>query len=151
VRTLFTTMVLCAAFSVLIAPTVRGAESSPEIPNLVGSWVGEYKVYLHTGQKMASAELRITEQDGPHFRGVNAWKDAAGGKPMTTKKGKLITQDSEPFVGIIGFDGKSITIVEQDDMGTLHGELEGKDTMRLIYGEPGSNAMVFRMVLKRKQ
>jgi hypothetical protein len=72
------------------------------------------------------------------------------GKPLTTKNGKLITGDTEPFVGVIGFDGKSITIAEQDDTGVLHGKLVGKDTMLLIYEEPGANAMVFRLELKRK-
>ncbi len=69
---------------------------------------------------------------------------------MTMKKGQLITEDKEPFIGVIGFDGKSITIVERDDMGTITGQLTDRDTMQLIYGESGSNAIVFRMELKRQ-
>ncbi len=68
---------------------------------------------------------------------------------MTTKKGKIITEDEEPFIGVVGFENKSITIVEHDDMGTITGQLIDRDTMQLIYGEPGSNAMVFRLELKR--
>lgn len=150
-KTLWTTMLLCAALCVLIVPTGVKAESDDKFPNLVRNWVdNQYKVYLYTGHKLAKVEFRIKEQDGPHFRGVNVWNHVDSDKPLTTKDGKLITHDAEPFVGTVGFDGKSITIVEQGDMGIMHGELVGKDTMRLIYGEPGSNAMVFRLELKRK-
>lgn len=150
-KTLSITILFWALVGVLILPAGVNAESNDKLPNLVGTWVdNQYKVYLHTGHKIAKVEFRITEQDGPHFRGVNVWSHIDSGKPMTTKKGKLITHDEEPFIGIIGFDGKTITIVEQDDMGTMHGELIGNDTIRLVYGEPGSNAMVFRLELKRK-
>jgi hypothetical protein len=149
-RSLCRIIVICSALCILIVPTGLKAESSGESPNLIGKWVGEYKAYFYAGSRITQVELRINQQDGPYFKGVNAWKHVDHGKPLTAKKGKPLTEDAEPVVGIIGFDGKSITIVEQDDLGTLHAELVGKDTMRLIYGEPGSHAAVFRVVLKRK-
>ncbi|MCX2979236.1 hypothetical protein [Candidatus Marimicrobium litorale] len=121
------------------------------LPDLRGNWVGTYKVYLHGGHKMAEAEFRIVEQDGPYFRGKNAWRHVDKKQPMTTKIGKLISQDEEPFVGVIGFNNTSISIAEQDDMGALGGQLVNRDTMQLIYSEPGANAMVFRIELKRKR
>jgi hypothetical protein len=144
-------MMACAVLCILVVPSNLKAESHQKFPNMVGNWVdNEYKVYLYTGSKIGQIVFHIKEQDGPYFRGVHVWKHIDKGKPMTTKKGKLITGDTEPFVGIIGFDGKSITIAEQDDTGVLHGKLIGKDTMELIYEEPGSNAMVIRYVLKKK-
>lgn len=137
-------------FGLLTTPIGLLAKSKQEYPDLNGNWVGEYKVYLRHGHKMAVAEFRIDQQDGPHFRGINAWRHVDSGKPMTMKKGQLITEDEEPFIGVIGFDGKSITIVEHDDMGTITGQLVDRDTMQLIYGEPGSNAMIFRLELKRQ-
>jgi hypothetical protein len=150
-RVSYRLMLASVMLFILVVPSTVKAESPQEFPNMVGNWVdNEYKVYLYTGFKMAQVEFRIKEQDGPHFRGVHVWKHVDNGKPLTTKNGKLITGDTEPFVGVIGFDGKSITIAEQDDTGVLHGKLVGKDTMLLIYEEPGANAMVFRLELKRK-
>ncbi|MCP4341077.1 MAG: hypothetical protein GY799_19860 [Desulfobulbaceae bacterium] len=143
-------VLLGVMIGILTTPISLLAQSKQEYPDLNGNWVGEYKVYLHHGHKMAVAEFRIAQQDGPHFRGINAWRHVDSGKPMTIKKGKLITEDEEPFIGVIGFDLKSITIVEHDDMGTITGQLVDRDTMQLIYGEPGSNAMVFQLELKRK-
>ncbi len=143
-------VLLGVMIGILTTPIGLLAKSKQEYPDLNGNWVGEYKVYLRHGHKMAVAEFRIDQQDGPHFRGINAWRHVDSGKAMTVKKDQLITEDEEPFIGVIGFDGKSITIVEHDDMGTITGQLIDRDTMQLIYGEPGSNAMVFRMELKRK-
>ncbi len=149
-RTSYRFMLVGFILFVLVFPLGLQAKTPQKFTNLVGNWVdNDYKVYLYTGQKKGQIEFRIKEQDGPHFRGVHIWKHVDKGKPLTTKKGKFITGDREPFVGVIGFDGESITIAEQDDTGVLHGKLVGKDTMLLIYEEPGSNAMVFRLELKR--
>jgi len=149
--TLYRFMLASLMLFILVTPSSLKAESSQEFPNMVGNWGDdEYKVYLYTGSKIGQIEFQIKEQDGPHFRGVHVWKHVDSGKPLTTKNGNLITGDTEPFVGVIGFDGKSITIAEQDDTGVLHGMLTGDDTMQLIYEEPGPNAMVFRLELKRK-
>jgi hypothetical protein len=135
----------------LVVPAGLKAKSDQEFPNTVGTWVdNHYKATFYTGSKIGRNEFRIKEQDGPYFRGVHQWKQTDGGKPLTTKKGKLITEDTEPFVGVIGFDGESISMAEQDDTGLLHGKLVAKDTMLLIYEEPGSNALVMRLELKRK-
>jgi len=148
---LYRFMLASVMLFILVVPSSLKAGSQLKFVNMVGNWVdNEYKVYLHTGHKIGRIEFHIKEQDGPHFRGFHVWEHIDKGKPLTTKNGKFITGDKEPFVGIIGFDGKSITIAEQDDTGVLHGELVGENTMLLIYEEPGSNAMVFRLELKRK-
>ena len=150
-ETFYRLLLFSVALFTLVVPSSLKAGSPRQLPNLVGSWVdNEYKVYLHTGHKIGRIEFQIKEQDGPHFRGVHIWEHVDSNKPLTTKNGKFITGDKEPFVGIIGFDGQSITIAEQDDGGVLHGKLVGKDTIQLIYEESGSNAMVFRLELKRK-
>ncbi len=57
---------------ILTTPIGLLAQLKQEYPALNGNWVGEYKVYLRHGHKMAVAEFRIDQQDGPHFRGINA-------------------------------------------------------------------------------
>jgi hypothetical protein len=149
---LFRYLLGCAVLCILAAPSSLKAASHQKFPNMVGDWTdNEYKVYLYTGTKIGQIVFHIKEQEGPYFRGEHVWKHIDKGKPLTTKNGKYITHDTEPFVGVIGFDGKSITIAEQDDGGLLHGELTGKNTMHLIYEEPGSNAMVILYELKRKK
>ncbi len=78
---------------ILTTPISLLAQSKQEYPDLTGNWVGEYKVYLRHWHKMAVAEFRINQQDGPHFRGINAWRHVNSGIPMTVKKSQLISED----------------------------------------------------------
>ena len=142
-------------FLATMGSAINAEQQSPDpidvLPDLLGNWVGTYKVYLDGGHKLAEAEFRIVEQDGPYFKGINAWRHIDKKQPMATKAGELISQDEERFVGVIGFNNTSASIAEQDDIGTLGGHLVNRDTMQLIYSEPGANAMVFRVELKRKR
>jgi hypothetical protein len=148
--TFYRFMLACVVLCILVVPTGLKAESPQKFPNVVGTWVdNHYKAYFYTGPQIGRNEFRIKEQDGPYFKGVHQWKQGDG-KPLAMKKGKPINADTEPLVGVIGFDGESITMAEQDDTGVLHGKLVGKDTMLLIYEEPGSNAVVIRLELKRE-
>ena len=149
-RTFYRIMQACVVLCILLVPVGLKAESDQKYPNLVGTWVDkQYEAEFYAGPQFGWNEFRIQEQDGPYFKGFHHWKQGGGDKPLAIKKGKAIDEDTEPLVGVIGFDGESITMAEQDDTGVLHGKLVGKDLMLLIYEEPGSNAVVIRLELKR--
>lgn len=121
------------------------------IPNLKGAWVGEYEAYFHAGMTKARVEIEITEQTGAGFRGFNSWQHHRDKQPpLAVQKGKPATSDKEPIMGVVGFDGKTLYIVEQGDDGRLDAALVGPDTMRVIYTESGDNALVYRTELTRQ-
>ncbi len=145
-------IVLCCTLGFSNAFADEGTDS---LPNLVGTWSGvEGKAYLkaffHEGHRVGGIELRITEQDGAYFRGVNAWEHTDAKEALTEFEGKRIASAEEPFVGVIGWDGKTLYIAEHGDTGYIHAYLEGPDTMKAVYTESGPNALVIRFSLKRK-
>lgn len=121
------------------------------IPNLKGVWAGEYEAYFHAGMTKARVEIEITEQTGAGFKGFNSWQHQKDTQPpLAVQKGKPVTSDKEPIMGVVGFDGKTLYIVEQGDSGRIDAELVGSDTMRVIYSESGDNALVYRTELTRQ-
>ena len=82
-------------FLATMGSAINAEQQSPDpidvLPDLLGNWVGTYKVYLDGGHKLAEAEFRIVEQDGPYFKGINAWRHIDKKQPMATKAGELIS------------------------------------------------------------
>ncbi|MCP4319644.1 MAG: hypothetical protein GY789_27605 [Hyphomicrobiales bacterium] len=132
-----------------IAAPVFGADES--IPNLVGTWTGEKTVYFLKGERHSIDVLKITEQSGAHFRGTRSWEHVTEGEPLGHAGDEHSHVASEPILGMIGFDNRTIYIVEHDDQGQLHAQLVDSDTMEVVYVEPGENAAVFRVEMTRKR
>lgn len=126
-------------------------ESKTAMPNLVGTWTGEKTIYFLKGSRHSVDILNITEQEGAHFRGTRTWEHRSDDEPLGHAGDDHTHQASEPILGIVGFDNKTIHIVEHDDLGQLHARLADPDTMEVIYVEPGENAAVFRVIMKRKR
>jgi len=147
------TGVLSAALCLLLLLPFAGAAQDAGIPpDLKGVWKGTADVYYPDSTKKLATELNVSEQDGWYFKGTRDWKllDAPD-KPMGYVKGKAVNEASEPYLGVVGFDGKSLTLVENGDWGVMKGALVDSDTMELIYAEPGDHPLVFRIVLKREK
>lgn len=147
-RSIGLVIVLCSLLACSVAAAEEGVKS---IPDLVGTWTGEKKIYYQKGERQSTSELRIFEQDGAYFRGCRIWGHTETEKePLGHAGGKHVRQALEPILGIIGFDFKTIYMVEHDDWAHLHARLVGPDTMEVVYVESGPNAAVFRVTLKRK-
>lgn len=119
------TKVLVAA--VLVAAVAAGAraEGEDDIPNIVGTWVGENKTisdkkgYRDWGTKI----IDITEQKDRRFRGQFTYE---GG----TKK----------FFGVIYPDNVSFVWVASDSKGYNHGRILSADRISACYVESGEEA-----------
>jgi hypothetical protein len=139
-------------YSLLACSVAVAEEGVKSLPDLVGTWTGEKKVYYQQGERQSTSELRISEQDGAYFRGYRIWEHSETEKePLGHAGGKHAHQASEPILGIIGFDFKTIHMVEHDDWAHLHAHLVTPDTMEVVYVESGPNAAIFRVILKRKR
>jgi hypothetical protein len=143
---------LAALLLLVVMPFASAARDTGTPTDLKGVWKGTADVYYPDAVKKLDTELNVSEQDGWYFKGTRDWKllDAPD-KPLGYVMEKAVNEASEPYLGVIGFDGKSLTLVENGDWGVMRGALVDGDTMELIYAEPGDHPLVFRMVLKREK
>jgi hypothetical protein len=120
------------------------------LPNLVGTWRGERTTYFKEGQRQATEELRIMEQNGAYFRATKIWEHVEkDSEPMGHVGERGVHQASEPMLGVIDFDGETIHIVEHADWGQFHGRLVDRDTIEGVLMESGPHAVIYRVVLMR--
>jgi len=116
------------------APGVRSQDA--DIPNLVGTWIGENRTlseakgYRIWGKKT----IEITEQQDRRFRGHFTYADG-----------------TKHFMGVIYPDNTSITWVASDSKGYNHGRILGPDTISACYVESGSEATVGCATLERQK
>ena len=109
--------------------TSAGAQGTGQSPDLKGRWVGKNEAIIldsvphrpgepasQQKHRMGSIEVTITVegQEGRRFWGTIASQ-----------------HHKEPLIGIIGFDGKSVMM--QDNEGGVDGTLADPDTMEVSY------------------
>ncbi len=105
--------------------TVGGPGTQPMmIPSLTGNWSGTMTGYVDgvgfTDYGDARMDMRITEQDDRIFAGEYHFINSSGAIRTVA------------FAGVIGRDGRSLTLVERDG-GYTFGELIGQDEIELTY------------------
>lgn len=148
-RTIGVAVVLC---SLLACSAAMAGDDREPMPNLVGTWIcEELKAFFHKGSRQSTDGLRVTEQDGAYFRGIHFWEHPEKKDALAHVGGKPTTKATEPIVGVIGFDRKTIYIVEHGDWGVFHGRLVGPDTIEVVYVESGPAAAIGRYIWKRKR
>ena len=124
--------------------------SAEDVPSLMGTWKSEYTVQSRQGQSSAEASLIITEQNGPLFRGTYEWEYHPSTDVVGDHSDGVGKQGSEPFLGVIDWDNKSIRIADVGDKGFWIGRLEDANTMRLVYMESQDHATVARASFSRQ-
>ena len=140
--------IMAAVF--LVSAVAAADETGQVIPNLVGKWTAEYKVFSPRGSYESSNVLTITEQDGPYLRGNHGWTVKKGSKNVVPQHGKVVTGEKEPIIGVLDFDGKTVRIVEQGDTGRFEGRVVGPNKMELVHTEGGAEAFVYRAVFTKQ-
>lgn len=147
----------------LSLPTIIGAglllfatmTSAQEIPNMVGTWTSQYRAAVHDGGNFEVGEettsLVITEQDGEFFLGVAVWElneDYTGTSDIGEEES---TGGDDGFIGIIGLDGKEVTMAEVNDTGIYRGRLLDQNRLELTYIESDlGDAVLLRTVFERQ-
>jgi hypothetical protein len=84
----------------------------------------------------------------PALRAEKSWKLNAGGTPGSVG-GKLVSEAVEPLIGVVDFDGRTIYLAEQGDVGTYTAHLTDPDTLQIVYVESGDAATIYRFIVKR--
>lgn len=122
------------------------AMADDAIPNVVGTWTGDFKLMHHGGAADQSLQFRILSQDGALLTGEKAWTIKSG--TPGNVDGETRTEAVEPLVGVVDFDG-TIYFAEQDDSGLYRARLTGPDTLQILYVEAGDLATAYRAELTR--
>ena len=92
---------------VLALPLFAAPALAADTPDLVGTWTGEYKEMRWAGPAESALTLTVLEQDGPLFKAEKSWKLEEGSSEGTVG-GKLVSEATEPLVGVIDFDGRTV-------------------------------------------
>lgn len=112
------------------APTVTPVSSVPaaEIPDITGTWVGPTTGYEpgvgFTDYGNATMSMIVSEQKGRIFTGTFTFSNGNG-------------TDTVPFSGVIGRDGRTLTI-PQKTSGYSFGEIVAPGEIELIYVSDGT-------------
>jgi hypothetical protein len=134
------------AIGLSLSPTPVLAEDV-SAPDLKGTWTGPFTAQRWNGRADGVLTLNVLEQEGSSLKAEKFWETP--GKPGNVG-GKDTEDATEPMVGVIDFDGRSVFFAEQDDNGLYRGTLTAPDTLELVYLEAGS-ANVYRVRLTRKK
>jgi hypothetical protein len=137
-----------ASFAVSMACLACAPVFAAEVPNLVGTWTGSFRLMHHTGPAEQTLQFKVLSQDGALLTGEKAWKIDSGTPGNVAGEAK--TEAVEPLVGVVGFDGE-IRFAEQGDSGLYFGRLTGAETLELVYVEGGDLATAYRAKLTRAQ
>jgi hypothetical protein len=129
-------LALAAVLAALSGATAERARAAEDIPNLVGTWVGENRTVSHTKgfRDWGTKTVVITEQQDRRFRGH-----------FTYHKG------TKNFIGVIYPDDTSFTWVAPDSKGYNHGRILDADRIGACYMEPGEEATAGCADLVRKK
>ncbi len=143
---------IAAAFA---ATALMLSAAAADEPDLIGTWTAESGVMRTTSGEMlnlgktSTIEFVVTEQDGPVFSGVYRWVHPETMQDM--HDGSQVTHRAEEqFVGVVHFDGKTITFADHPDTTIYSGQLMEADRMELISVEAGPHAFVGRIRLVRQ-
>ncbi len=115
------TLVFAALLLAVFHPAFAG-----EIPNLVGTWVGENKTYSEPkGYQRWMKTIEITEQKERIFKGHFTY---SGG--------------NKHFFGVVHPDNASFSWVAVDSKGYNQGHIHSSDHISACYVEAGADATV---------
>jgi hypothetical protein len=132
--------VLSRLLVIFVSSATLALAAEPKAPSLLGTWKGTHSIsYLKEVGKVEE-KLVVTSQDGANFAGYIDWK-----RLDVKRAGR------EPIAGVIGFDGKTI-VIAQEDGGKLMGELTGPKTMQLLMtqGGKGLRTIAYRETLTKQ-
>lgn len=130
------------------------ADDAAETPDLTGTWVAvDGAIHHWHGKPVEVAKnghemrIEINEQIGALLSAVMIYTNPP---EINAHDGTMLTTEAqEKLIGVIGWNGKSVTFVDTPDTGFEHITLVDNDTMEMIFVESGEFALAGRVILKR--
>ena len=126
--------IIIYSFFALVFMNTNHANSSDDIPNIVGTWIGENKtISEQRGFRTWEKKVEIIEQKGRRFKGTFSYTDG-----------------TKNFFGVIHPDNLTITWVASNSRGYNIGKLLTKNRLSACYVESGIDATAGCADLTRK-
>ena len=126
--------IVIISFFAFIFLNTDNAHSSEDIPNIVGTWIGENKTISdQRGFRTWEKKVEIIEQKGRRFKGTFSYTDG-----------------TKNFFGVIHPDNLTITWVASNSRGYNLGKLLTKNRLSACYVESGIDATAGCADLVRK-
>ncbi len=126
--------IVIISFFAFIFLNTDNAHSSEDIPNIVGTWIGENKtISEQRGFRTWEKKVEILEQKGRRFKGTFSYTDG-----------------TKNFFGVIHPDNLTITWVASNSRGYNIGKLLTKNRLSACYVESGIDATAGCADLTRK-
>lgn len=130
------------------------ADDTAGPPDLTGTWVAVDGAIHHWHGKAVEVakgghqmRIEIDEQNGALLSATMIY---ANPPDVNAHDGSTLTTEAqEKLVGVIGWNGKTVTFVDTPDTGYQHITLVDNDTMEMIFVESGEFALAGRVILKR--
>ena len=126
--------IIIYSFFAFLFMNANSAISSEDIPNIVGTWIGENKTISELrGFRTWEKKVEILEQKGRRFKGTFSYTDG-----------------TKNFFGVIHPDNLTITWVASNSRGYNIGKLLTKNRLSACYVESGIDATAGCADLTRK-
>ena len=126
--------IIVYSFFAFIFMNTNYAYSTEDIPNIVGTWIGENKTVSELrGFRTWEKKVEIIEQKGRRFKGTFSYTDG-----------------TKNFFGVIHPDNLTITWVASNSRGYNLGKLLSKNRLSACYVESGIDATAGCADLTRK-
>ena len=126
--------IIVYSFFAFIFMNTNYAYSTEDIPNIVGTWIGENKTLSELrGFRTWEKKVEIIEQKGRRFKGTFSYTDG-----------------TKNFFGVIHPDNLTITWVASNSRGYNLGKLLSKNRLSACYVESGIDATAGCADLTRK-
>ena len=119
------------------------AQDAAALPDLKGTWVGTSETVL-----LGSANHHEDGEDGPRLSEMDFTMAVEGQDGRRFWGTFTSANSSETFLGVIGFDGKSI--VARDTDGHIDGAIVDEGPMQLIYSHTGGSTVVAATTVTRQ-
>lgn len=140
------------AFAALSTPAI-----AQDIPDLTGTWVKTAGHIIYWNGKInqfpdqyKTALVVIYDQSGPVFKGTQMSVAADDGHTGRHDKEPL-SGDGHPLLGSIGWDGRSIQLVDIGDTTVQECTLVDAGRMECSVREAGEHALAGRYTMERTQ
>ena len=139
-----------AVFALAISVSASGAQTS----DLIGTWTAETTVILESDndeivEVPRSLTVEIESVNGFVVQGSRRW-NASTDDPGYVEDDAVL-RASEPFIGALSSDGKTLRLVEVDDQGMMFATRIGDDQIEITYMETAPHAVAYTAIFERQE
>jgi hypothetical protein len=137
----------------VLATMVGIAPALAQPPDFVGRWSAEITIILESQGQIVEVNrdwvFVIERVDGGHVRGYHAWR-AKSDDPGYVEDVSVLAA-SEPFLGVVSSNGKTLLLVEIGDYGLMFCKRIGPDELEISYMEAAPHAVAFAAIVRRER